>query len=131
LLLNLGELDEPIRKAFAAFGYNPDNPFHWRNLIWHFAHAHFSPPPKKGAPTKWDDGRWCQLLSDFGEVKASSRHNASDNEVCINIKKKFAILAQIRNRFAVQIREWAITQPGVSSSLNPGQIALTWALEYH
>jgi hypothetical protein len=33
LLLNLGELDEPIRKAFDAFGYDPLNPFHWRKLI--------------------------------------------------------------------------------------------------
>jgi len=58
LLLNLGELDEPIRKAFDAFGYDPLNPFHWRKLIWHFASAHFPPPPKKGPPTKWDDVRW-------------------------------------------------------------------------
>jgi hypothetical protein len=52
LLLNLGELDEPIRKAFDAFGYDPLNPFHWRKLIWHFANAHFARPPKKGPPTK-------------------------------------------------------------------------------
>jgi hypothetical protein len=157
LLLNFGELDEPIRKAFDAFGYNPLDPFHWRKLIWHFAFAHF-PPPKKGAPRKWDDGRWCKLLSDFGEVKASSRRDASDKEVCINIKKKFAnryptetagtlrrnlqyardptrngILAQYRDLFAVQTREWAITEPGASSLLNLdvlGQIALEWAREY-
>jgi hypothetical protein len=159
LLLNLGELDEPIRKAFDAFGYDPLNPFHWRKLIWHFANAHFSPPRKKGPPTKWDDGRWCQLLSDFGEVKASSsRPNASDNEVCINIKKRFpqryatvkaatlrknlqyardpsrnGTLAHFQGRFAVQTREWAITQPGASSLLNPDvlrQTALIWAREY-
>jgi hypothetical protein len=158
LLLNLGELDEPIRKAFDAFGYDPLNPFHWRTLIWHFAYAHFPPPRKKGAPTKWDDVRWCKLLSDFGEVKASSRPNASDNEVCINIKKRFAqryatvkaatlrknlqyardpsrngTLAHFRDRFAVQTREWAITEPGASSLLNPdvlGQIALKWALKH-
>jgi len=154
----LDELDEPIRKAFAAFGYNPDNPFHWRMLLWHFANAHFPPPPRKGgAPKRWDDIRWCKLLSDFGEVKAS-RPTASDAEVCINIKKRFAhryatedpgtlrrnlqyardpsrngILAQIRDRFAVQTREWAITQPGASSLLNPDvlrQTALIWAREY-
>jgi hypothetical protein len=158
LLLNLGELDEPIRKAFDAFGYDPLNPFHWRKLIWHFANAHFPPPRKKGASKKWNDARWCKLLSDFGAVKASSRPKASDSEVCINIKKRFAnrystedrgtlrrnlqyardprrngILAQIRDRFAVQIREWAITQPGASSLANPdvlGQIALIWAREY-
>lgn len=98
-----------------------------------------------------------QTLSDFGAVKASSRPKASDSEVCINIKKRFAnryptetagtlrrnlqyardpsrngTLAQIRGRFAVQIREWAITQPALSA-LNPdalGQIALKWAREY-
>jgi hypothetical protein len=157
LLLNLGELDEPIRKAFAAFGYNPDNPFHWRRLLWHFTSAHFPDPGRKGASKKWDDARWCKLLSDFGAVKASSRPKASDSEVCINIKKKFAnryptetagtlrrnlqyardpsrngTLAQIRGGFAVRIREWAITQPALSA-LNPdalGQIALKWAREY-
>jgi hypothetical protein len=157
LLLNLGELDEPIRKAFDAFGYDPLNPFHWRKLIWHFADAHFRPPRKGGAPKRWDDIRWCKLLSDFGEVKAS-RPTASDAEVCINIKKRFAhrygketagtlrrnlqyardpsrngTLAQIRDRFAVQTREWAITQPGASSLLNPdvlGQNALIWARKY-
>jgi hypothetical protein len=156
LLLNPGELDEPIRKAFAAFGYNPDNPFHWRRLLWHFTYAHFPDPGRKGAPKKWDDARWCKLLSDFGAVKVS-RPKASDNEVCINIKKRFAnryptetagtlrrnlqyardpsrngMLAQIRGRFADQIREWAITQPALSA-LNPdalGQIALIWAREY-
>src|SRR5262249_28919101 len=91
LLLNPGELEEPIRKAFDAFGYDPLNPFHWRKLIWHFANAHFPPPPKKrGPPTKWNDVRWCKLLSDFGEMKALSRANAPDSEVCINIKKRFA-----------------------------------------
>jgi hypothetical protein len=96
-------------------------------------------------------------LSDFGEVKAS-RPKASDNEVCINIKKRFpqryatvkaatlrknlqyardpsrnGILAHFRDRFAVQTREWAITEPGASSLRNPdvlGQIALKWAREY-
>jgi hypothetical protein len=50
LLLNLGELDEPLRKAFDAFGYDPINPFDWRMLLSHFAYAHFAPPRKRGAP---------------------------------------------------------------------------------
>ena len=136
----------------------PDNPFHWRMLLWHFAYAHFPVPRKERASKKWNDERWCKLLSDFGEVKASSRANAPDSEVCRNIKKRLANryptedpgtlrrnlqyardpsrngrLAQIRDRFAVQIREWAITQPGASSSLNPdvlGQIALKFARGY-
>src|SRR5262249_16462340 len=132
LLLNPGELDEPIRKAFAAFGYDPLNPFDWRLLLGHFAFAHFPPPRNKGAPTKWDDDRWCQLLSDFGEVKAS-RPKASDSQVCINIKRRFANryptedprtlrrnlqyardpsrngrLARIRDQFAIRMRDWFI-----------------------
>jgi hypothetical protein len=157
LRLNLGELDEPIQKAFAVFGYDPNNPFDWRKLIWHFAFAHFPPPPKKGPPTKWDDVRWCQLLSDFGEVKAS-RPNASDNEVCFNIKKRFAqryarekadtlrrnlqyarnpsrngMLASLRDRFAMEIRNWAIAQFGGSTSPEAGTfnpMALDLAREY-
>src|SRR5262249_617789 len=61
----------------------------WRELIWHFAFAHFPPARKKGPPKKWNDDRWCKLLSDLGEVKAS-RPTASDTELCINIKKRFA-----------------------------------------
>jgi hypothetical protein len=154
----LDELDEPIRKAFAAFGYNPDNPFHWHKLLWHFAYAHFPVPRKKGASKKWNDERWCKLLSDFGEVKASSRANAPDSEVCINIKKRFAnryltetagtirrnlqyardpsrngILASLRDRFAMEIRNWPIAQLGGSSSPDAGAfnpIALKFAREY-
>jgi hypothetical protein len=151
----LDELDEPIRKAFAAFGYNPDNPFHWRMLLWHFAYAHFPVPRKKGASKKWNDERWCKLLSDFGEVKAS-RPNASDNEVCFNIKKRFAqryatenagtlrrnlqyarnpsrngILASLRDRFAMEIRNWAIAQFGGSTSPDAGTpMAVDLAREY-
>jgi hypothetical protein len=153
----LDELDEPIRKAFDAFGYDPLNPFHWRKLIWHFAYAHFPVPRKKGASKKWDDTRWCKLLSDFGAVKASSRPTASETEICNHIKTRFGkryptitattlrknlqyarnpsrngILASLRDQFAMEIREWAITQPGASSLLNPdvlSQIALIWAQE--
>jgi hypothetical protein len=157
LLLNLGELDEPIRKAFDAFGYDPLNPFHWRKLISHFANAHFPPLLRKALQrngTMLDGASYCLTSA---EVKAS-RPNASDNEVCINVKKRFrqryetveaatlrrnlqyardpsrnGILAHFRDRFAVQIREWAITQPGASSLLNPDvlrQTALIWAREY-
>jgi hypothetical protein len=157
LLLNMGELDEPIRKAFGAFGYNPLNPFDWRMLVWHFAFAHFPPPRKKGKK-KWNDDRWCKLLSDFGEVKASSRANASDSEVCINIKKRFAnryptgtadtlrrnlqyardpscngILASLRDQFAMEIRNWAIAHLGGSTSLDAGTfnpMAVDLAREY-
>ena len=73
LLLTSGDSDELLRKAFDAFGLDPANPFNWRALLWAFAHAHFAPPRKKGAPKQWDDGKWCRLLSNFGEVKASSR----------------------------------------------------------
>jgi hypothetical protein len=42
-------------------------------------------------------------------------------------------LAEIRDRFAVQTLEWALTEPRASSLLNPdvlGQTALKWAREY-
>jgi hypothetical protein len=151
LRLNLGELDEPIRKAFDAFGYDPNNPFDWRKLIWYLAFAHFPRPRTKGAPKKWDDVRWCQLLSDFGEVKASSRPNASENEVCINIKKRFAnryrtetpgtlrrnlqyardpsrndLLASLRAQFAKEIRHWPIAQLGGSTSPDAGALAIKY-----
>ena len=99
-----------------------------------------------------------QLLSDFGEVKASSRPNASDNEVCINVKKRFrqryvtveaatlrknlqyardpsrnGILASFRDRFAMEARNWAIAQLGGSTSPDAGTfkpMAVDWAREY-
>jgi hypothetical protein len=158
LLLNPGELDEPIRKAFAAFGYDPLNPFDWRKLIWYFAFAHFPPARKKGAPKKWNDDRWCQLLSDFDEVKTSSRPTASETEICNHIKTRFGkryptitattlrknlqyarnpsrngILASLRDQFAMEIRNWAIAQLGGSTSsdastFNP--MAVDLAREY-
>src|SRR5262249_46514932 len=90
----------------------------------------------------------------FGEVKAS-RPDASDNELCINIKKSFPKryptenpgtlrrnlqyardpsrnykLAQIRDQFAIMIRDRATDG---SSSTDPGalsEMALTRAREY-
>jgi hypothetical protein len=153
---DLDELEEPIRKAFDAFGYDLNNPFDWRMLLLAFAFAHF-PPSKKGAPKKWDDVRWCQLLSDFGKEK-TSRPNASENEVCINIKKRFArryatvtaatlrknlqyardpsrnhTLAQIRAQFANRMRDWFIARTGGSSPPNPdalSQMALELARQF-
>jgi len=153
----LDELDEPIRKAFVAFGYNPDNPFHWRMLLWHFASAHFSPSRKKGRQKEWTDARWCQLLSDFGEVKAS-HPNASETQICNDIKKRFrdryssvtattlrknlqyarnpsrnGIVASLRDQFAMEIRNWAIAQFGGSTSLDAGtfnSMAVDLAREY-
>ena len=54
LLLTSGDSDELLRKAFDAFGLDPANPFNWRALLWAFAHAHFAPPRKKGAPKQWE-----------------------------------------------------------------------------
>jgi hypothetical protein len=153
LRLNLGELDEPIEKAFAVFGYDPNNPFDWRKLIWHFAFAHFPPARKKGAPKKWNDDRWCKLLSDLGEVKAF-RPTASDTELCINVKKRFASryrtetsrtlrrnlqyardpsrngrLAGIRDQFTIRMRDWFIAQTGGSPDAL-SQMALKLAQKY-
>jgi hypothetical protein len=158
LLLNLGELDEPLRKAFDAFGYDPINPFDWRMLLSHFAYAHFAPPRKRGAPKKWNDDRWCELLSNFCEVKTTSRPTTSDSEVCKNIKKRFKTqyskespgtlrrnlqyardpsrnhtLALVRDKFVIELRNWATAQLGASSSLNAEALksmALDLAREY-
>jgi hypothetical protein len=157
LLLNLGEPDEPIREAFDAFGYDPNNPFDWRKLMWHFAFAHFPPARKKGAPKRWNDRRWCQLLSDFGAVKAS-HPNAFETQICNNIKKRFRDryssvtaatlrknlqyarnpnhnqkLAGIRDLIAIELRGLAIAQLGESGSPDAGafnQTATDLAIEH-
>jgi hypothetical protein len=49
---DLDEWQEPIRKAFAAFGYDLNKPFNWPMLLLAFAFAHFPRARKKGAPKK-------------------------------------------------------------------------------
>jgi hypothetical protein len=78
---------EPILRAFDEFGLNRSNPFAWRLLVFVFAEVHFGTHRSAaGAPTKWTDRKWCNLLSDFNQMQV--RHpNASEAAICSHLTK--------------------------------------------
>jgi hypothetical protein len=86
LALRPATITEPIREAFDRFDLDPANPFAWRLLLHVFADTHFGPRiTAAGAPKKWTDVTWCELLSDFDQVKARNP-NASDTAICKFLK---------------------------------------------
>lgn len=90
--LSLDDLDKPLKKAFQAFGLDPRNPFHWRKLLAYFCDVHFDPRQRRRGPQKlWSDGRLCQLLQDFDQIKRQRTlvpgSKISDLEVCKWLKR--------------------------------------------
>jgi hypothetical protein len=90
--LGLDDLDQPLKKAFQAFGLDPRNPFHWRKLLAYLADVHFGPrQPRRGRDTLWSDDRLCQLLQDFDQIRRQRAlvpgSKVSDIEVCKWLKR--------------------------------------------
>jgi len=90
--LGLDDLDQPLKKAFQAFGLDPRNPFHWRKLLAYLADVHFGPrQPRRGRDTLWSDDRLCQLLQDFDQIRRQRTlvpgSKISDIEVCKWLKR--------------------------------------------
>jgi len=81
------ETDKPIKTAFRKAGLDEKNPLHWRILIWMFARAHFGPTPKLGARRVWTADKYCDLLSDFAQVKSRNRQLGVSG-VCRQLLKK-------------------------------------------
>jgi len=82
LAMRPASITGPIQKAFERFGLNPANPFAWRLLLHVFADIHFGPRiTAVGAPKKWTDVAWCELLSDFDQLKERNSE-ASDSAIC-------------------------------------------------
>jgi hypothetical protein len=64
-----GELDREatLLRAFNAFGLDPTQPDHWRQLLIELTDVFFR-ERGKGPKRKWDFEQYAQLLSDFDEV---------------------------------------------------------------
>jgi hypothetical protein len=76
----------PVLAAFKEFGFDPRNPFHWRNLLIYFAEAHFGKPRPGGRARGWTDEKLGQLLEDFDQLK---RANPGKNEsaICDSLRR--------------------------------------------
>jgi hypothetical protein len=76
----------PIERAFDQFGLNRSNPFAWRLLIYVFSEVHFgSHRSAAGAPKKWTPRIWCDLLSDFNQMKERNP-KLSEAAICGHLK---------------------------------------------
>jgi hypothetical protein len=68
-LVITGGLDHEatLLRAFNAFGLDPTQPDHWRQLLIELTDVLFG-ERGKGPKRKWDFEQYAQLLSDFDEV---------------------------------------------------------------
>ena len=105
-------ISESTRQAFEQSGLDPTNPNAWRLLIYIFAEAHFGTRSYAGAPSKWTDQRWCQLLSDIQQIK-SKLHLSDDEGACRRL-----------------IRKWPKRYPGTTKSSTPDHKTLRRNLSY-
>ena len=104
LALRPDTITEPIRKAFEQFGLNSANPFAWRLLLYVFADSHFGPRiTAAGAPRIWNDARWCELLSDFNQIK-ERKPKATESAICRFLKNDRTLGNRYANVSAETIR---------------------------
>lgn len=73
------EFDQSLRKAFDAFGLNPDDPRNWTAMLRSFARVHFGPKKKGGRPREWNSARYWQLVRDVAD-KQSNNPNLSKED---------------------------------------------------
>jgi hypothetical protein len=96
LALNDTLISEPIKKSFEKFGLDSKNPFAWRFLLYIFAETFFGDHgSNRGAPKRWSDQRFCELLTDFDQIKARNP-KLSDSAICTLLKKDKRLRATMR-----------------------------------
>ena len=76
----------PVLAAFKEFGFDPRNPFHWRNLLVYFADAHFGKPRPGGRSRGWTDEKLHQLLEDFAQLKRASPEK-NESAICDSLRR--------------------------------------------
>lgn len=74
--------DAPIRKAFNRFGLDPQNPWHWRELLYCMADAHDGENKVKGA--KWTKDRLHRLYA-----RAKGYPGVNDSEKEKNLRRDY------------------------------------------
>src|SRR6266849_9401211 len=72
--------DEPLRKAFKAFGLDPANPWNWRLLLDLLVGTHAEFAPRAGRPPTRNSVALVQLLARHG--------NRPDAELAALVKKQ-------------------------------------------
>jgi hypothetical protein len=81
------EADEPLRRAFEAFGLDPRNPFHWRRLAWYLSEALFG-ESGRGHPPTWTAEPLCRLLERFHNERKKNP-GLTDESICQLVKNNF------------------------------------------
>jgi hypothetical protein len=66
-----------LKKAFAFFELDPQNPFHWHQLVSHLAEILFG--QRRGRKKEWTDERLCELLSDAHQVSERMQNPTQRN----------------------------------------------------
>jgi hypothetical protein len=60
--------DVVLRRAFEAFGFDPQDPRNWRRLLLELATIFFDEEVRPGPPQKWTREQWEQFKKDDAEV---------------------------------------------------------------
>jgi len=77
--------DEALKTAFATFDLNPQNPFHWHTLLSHQAKILFGQRP--GAPKKWTDERFSELLGDAHQASKKIQSPTQEKHIWQYLKR--------------------------------------------
>jgi hypothetical protein len=87
----IGEYDRAIKKAFDAFGLDPKQPGHWRELLGTLADILFG-ERGKGPKPRWNPETIKQLVSDFDDL--------SSNHPEVSQMLLFEVLTHTKRRYA-------------------------------
>jgi hypothetical protein len=81
--LQINEVDDGIRKAFELSGYDPGNPYHWKELFQILAEEVLL-AGQPGAPRRWNPERYEALLEDFATLRGL-HPKESISRICIRL----------------------------------------------
>jgi hypothetical protein len=99
--------DEPLRKAFEAFGLDPADPWNWRLLLYHVVRTHGRLASRRPGPEPKRD--WRLLLMHARQIDPSAqlsntdpRGTLSDAELAKALQKKFPDVYKGKKQATVQ-----------------------------
>jgi hypothetical protein len=79
MLEESSERDRPVFAAFKAAGLSPDNPMHWRYLVFMFSEAHFGKAETK--PKMWHSFALSEVRADYLTIKGENP-GTNQSEIC-------------------------------------------------
>ena len=110
--LRITDSETALKKAFEAFGLDPDIPENWHRLVCYLADSHFG-LKRAGSPIQWTRDKQVQLLADIRET-AKRYPKAKLPEIRRNMIKDQQLGGRYKNMSADSLRkrisetiEWA------------------------